>query len=313
MKVLFVYSGNSQKGISPIVKAQANSIINQGIDVYYYGIKGKGLKGYLSNIFPFKRIVKEIKPDIIHAHYSLTAFIVSLVKSKPMIVSLMGSDVKSSNKFKRIIRFFEKTFWDATIVKSEDMLQSIGIRNVFVIPNGVDLKVFQPSDKVLCQKHLSWEMGKIHILFGANPNRPEKQYELAKKSIQKLKNPDIILHSLVNVPHSEIPLYLNAADIILLTSKWEGSPNVIKEAMACNKPIVATNVGDIHWLFGEEDGFYLCKNDFEDISEKLKLALVFIRLSPVSKGRERIIELKLDSDNVAKKLISVYNEVYKGK
>jgi teichuronic acid biosynthesis glycosyltransferase TuaC len=313
MKILFVYSANSKKGISPIVKAQANSIIKQGVEVFFYGIVGKGLRGYLSNIYPFRKIVKGVNPDIIHAHYSLSAIMASFVKSKPLVVSLMGSDVKSSKSFKRIIRFFEKLFWDLTIVKSEDMKQTFNNNKLKVVPNGVDISVFKPLNKTICQNELHWDNTKTHILFAANPNRPEKQYQLAKKSVESIANENIILHTLIDVEHSVIPVYMNASDIVLLTSKWEGSPNVIKEAMACNKTIVATDVGDIKWLFGVEEGFYLCKNNFEDITRNLKLTLDFLRTSTVTQGRERIIELELDSDSVAKKLITVYNEVIQRK
>ena len=108
MKILFVSSGNSENGVSPIVKAQAESLIKQGIEINFFTIKGRGVKGYLSNIKPLGRFIKQIQPDLIHAHYSLTAFTVSLVKRKPLVVSLMGSDVKSSNKYKFLIKLFVK-------------------------------------------------------------------------------------------------------------------------------------------------------------------------------------------------------------
>ena len=121
MKILFVASGNSISGISPIVKAQADSLIKQGMELYFFTIRDKGIKGYLSYLQPLKKRINQLKPDIIHAHYSLTAFVTSLASKKPIIVSLMGSDVKSANKYKPLIRLFSNYVWGVTIVKSRDM------------------------------------------------------------------------------------------------------------------------------------------------------------------------------------------------
>lgn len=109
-------------------------------------------------------------------------------------------------------------------------------------------------------------------------------------------------------PNDLIPYYLNAADTLLLTSKWEGSVNVIKEALACNLPIVSTDVGDVKLNISGVDGCYVCKQDVNDLTEKLNLALSF---GQRTNGRQRIIELGLDSDTIAVKLIEVYNSLLK--
>lgn len=99
---------------------------------------------------------------------------------------------------------------------------------------------------------------------------------------------------------------MNAADVLLLTSRYEGSPNVIKEAMACNCPIVATDVGDIRWIIGDTEGCYLTSFDPGDVASKLQLALKFGRRT---RGRERLIELGLDSVSVAKRIVQLYQDV----
>lgn len=309
MKVLFVSSGNSKNGISPIILSQANSLIKNGVDVEFYLIKGKGIIGYISNIYPLRRKIKFISPDIIHAHFSLTALIVSIVKSKPLIVSLMGSDVKSSNKLKFLIRFFSKFSWNSTIVKSEDMKTSINLMEAKVIPNGVDIDMFFPMDKTKCQDALNWEEHKTHILFAANPIRPEKQYSLFEKAINLINKGNIVVHSLIDIEHSEIPIYLNASDVVVLTSKWEGSPNIIKESMSCNRPIVATKVGDIEWLFGNTDGHYLCCSNIIDIAKQINKAISYSKSLNITNGRERIMELQIDADSISKKIISLYSNI----
>ncbi len=306
MKVLFVSSGNSATGISPLVKRQGKSLEKEKIKIFYYKIQGKGLKGYFANILPLKKTIKKLQPDIIHAHYSLSGIIASLSGAKPLIVSLMGSDVKSSNKFKILVRFLAKYVWKTTIVKTEDMRSSIGLKNAVVIPNGVDIAFFKPLPKQACREKLGLDQNKTYILFAANPNRSEKNFALAKKAVEYLNQQANDLIWLQDVSHVDIPLWMNAADIVILSSLWEGSPNVIKEAMACNCSVVATDVGDIKWLFGNEPGHYLSSLTVNELAQKIQLALNFSEQNDYTKGRKRILKLGLDSESVAKRLINLY-------
>jgi glycosyltransferase involved in cell wall biosynthesis len=146
-------------------------------------------------------------------------------------------------------------------------------------------------------------------LFAASSDREEKNFKLAEEAFNRMSNVNTRLHILSNIDHSQIPYYYNASDIIILSSLWEGSPNVIKEAMACNRPVVSTNVGDVKWLFGEEPGHYLAEFNSEDFSLKMNQALVFAEKSGGTKGRERIIKLGLDSQSVADRITEVYNNV----
>ena len=82
MKVLFVSSGNSDIGISPLIKAQGDSLESLGIKVDYFLINGKGLVGYLKNIPRLKSILKKYNYDIVHAHFSLSGMVASLARTK---------------------------------------------------------------------------------------------------------------------------------------------------------------------------------------------------------------------------------------
>ena len=310
MKVLFVSSGNTFTGISPIVTRQGNSLEREGIKIYFFKIRGKGLKGYLSNIQPLKKSIKKFKPDIIHAHYSLSGVIASLAGASPLIVSLMGSDVKASSLFKCLILFFSRFLWSQTIVKSENMQRSLGLKTIFVIPNGIDQTEFNLIDETIARYKLGWDISKKHILFAANPTRPEKNFKLAQEAV-KFINENIVLHTLSNINPNDIPIWLNASDVVILSSMREGSPNVIKEAMSCSKPIVATDVGDIKWLFGNKPGHYLSSFDSDEMAQKIQLALQFSLQKGNTKGRERIMELGLDAKSVAQRLIKVYTETLK--
>ena len=308
MKILFIASGN-HGAPSPVIQNQGDALVSEGVIVDYFLIKGKGIKGYLRNVMPLRKYMKVHQYDAIHAHYSLSAFVASLAGVKPLIVSLMGSDVKASGTYKFIIRLFAWLFrWKAIIVKSNDMYRSLGIKRAIIIPNGVNMDRFQPMDKTECQKRLGWTNNKQqttnairHILFPADASRPEKDFALAQTIVANIPNAE--LHAFDNTPNTETPYWYNAADVVLMTSKWEGSPNVIKEAMACSRPIVAVNVGDIAERTSGVEGCYVAQSrDPEELASLIEKALAFSQ----TKGRERIIADGLDSHDVNQKLINMY-------
>lgn len=303
-KILFVRSGNH--GQSPITAYQGASLKKVGVDVLYFDIKGKGFFGYLHNLFRLRKCIKTAKPELIHAHYSFSGFLAALTFcGKPVVISLMGSDVKSDRKFRFLIYIFYHLFWAKTIVKSADMQHVLGLKNVMVIPNGVDLDLFFEMDKIEARKKLNWPSEERIVLFASDPNRPEKNFNLAKEAI-RLADSSIKIMYLNGVDPEQVNYYYNAADVVLLTSLWEGSPNVVKEAMACNRPIITTNVGDVSWVIGKTSGCYVTNFDATVISERIKYCLDHITKS---EGNTRILDLKLDSISIAKRILEVYYQV----
>ncbi len=309
-RVLFVCSGNSKNfDVVPFIQAQADSLIELGHEVEFSTVKGRGALAYLSHVLILRRALNSSSYDVIHAHYSLCGFVAYLAgicSKTPVIVSLMGSDVKGSGLLLGIIRCFTRYLWDATIVKSDDMHRSLRVDSAEIIPNGINLGVFKPLLRNDCRVQLGWEVNKHYILFGADPQRPVKNYALAQKAYPLITTDNCEFHILGSIPHADIPIYLNACDVLLLTSKWEGSPNIIKEAMACGTPIVCTDVGDVRWLLEGLDGCYVASQDSADIADKLEKSLSF---EGKTAGRERLIELNLDSENVARRIVKVYERV----
>ncbi|NCP84225.1 MAG: glycosyltransferase family 4 protein, partial [Bacteroidetes bacterium] len=277
----------------------------------FYNLIGKGVKGYLSNICALRAFIKKENPDICHAHFSLTGFVTALTfTKKPIIISLMGSDVKASTLLqKALIRIFALFFWSKVIVKSKEMKDILKYKDSIILPNGIDFTRFYYLEKKVCLSRLNWNSEEINILFASNPDRPEKNYKLAEDAISKLGQKKIRIHYLMDIKHEDLVYYYNAADCLLLTSLYEGSPNVIKEAMACSRPIVCTNVGDVKWLLGNEVGHFITSFETKEVIEKLKKAIEFSIAENNTKGRQRILDLGLDSENVALKLIKVYQSV----
>jgi len=321
LKILFICSGNSKNfDVVPFIQAQADSLIELGHEVEFSTVKGRGALAYLSHVFILRKLLKTSSYDVIHAHYSLCGFVAYLegICSKtPVIVSLMGSDVKGAGLFLSVIRFFTRYLWAETIVKSEDMHRSLRVYSTEIIPNGINLGVFKHLPQDDCRAQLGWEVNKHYILFGADPDRDVKNYPLARHAFELLieQNPSLTtencrLVTLGSVPHHQIRIYLNASDVLLLTSKWEGSPNIIKEAMACGIPIVCTDVGDVRWLLDGLEGCYVASQDSADIADKLEKSLFF---EGKTAGRERLIELNLDSESVAKRIVKVYERVLRNR
>lgn len=307
MKILFIRSGNNEKKIH-VSDNQQKSLENLGHEIFLYKIIGKGLTGYFINIFKIRKYISSLQPDIIHAHYSFCGFAATLAfTGKPIVVSLMGSDVFNTHLHLRLfIKLFAFLSWNAVIVKSSQMKKRIRLQKALIISNGVNLEKFVQLDKDASMYKLGWSSGKKHILFSSDPSRPEKNFDLAKSSLDLLSEENIPfdIHLLKDIANEEMIFYYNAADVLLLTSNYEGSPNVIKEAMACNCPIVATNVGDINEIIGNTENCYIACFDKEDIAKKIKKILISEK-----RTNGRIFIQHLDSRLVAKKLLEVYKHV----
>jgi glycosyltransferase involved in cell wall biosynthesis len=321
MRILFVSSGTSKDGISPLVLNQGESLKAQGINIEYFTINSKGFIGYFCHIFKLRKHLRKNSYDIIHAHYGLSGLVAVLSKQKKqkLIISFMGTDllgnrtrngkIKISGNLLVIVSQKLVKYADHIIVKSKEMVQKISCNNVSVIPNGVNLTEFYQIDKSVAIEKLGWDKGSKHIFFMADPKRPEKNFTLARAAFKKLMTEGIEIHILENIPTSRVVYYYNASDVCVLTSFHEGSPNAIKEAMACNCPIVSTGVGDVSEIFGNTDGCYISSFSQDDLTLKIFKALKFSRENGHTVGRNRIIELGLGSETVAQRIVKVYEKV----
>lgn len=323
MKVLFVSSGNSEHfTVSPFIRAQGESLKEKGVEVSFYSILGKGMLNYLKNVGPLRRQLRENPVDIIHAHYSLCGWVAVLASGGiPVVLSLMGDDAQGTftgNKRislkSRFLIFLTKLiqpFVQALISKSENLEEAVYRKSIsHLIPNGVRLEQFKlyPGG---CREELGLDPSKQYVLFLGSTTDPNKNFELVKAAVSRLNNPEVELINVFGVSHDTVVKYLNSADVFTLCSFGEGSPNVVKEAMTCNCPLVVTPAGDAAWVVADTEGCFVAGYDPADFAEKLNHALTFARHSGRTKGRDRIRQLGLDSDAVAEKIIAVYRQVLK--
>lgn len=322
MKVLFVASGNKKVGqVNSFVRSQYDSLEKEGLDMYLFPVVGHGVGGYLKAVLALRKMMKDVRPDIIHAHYSVCGHVAVLacfgLQNKPkIVVSILGSFPTKSRKW-RLVRYCIQNVWDATIVKSERTRSQLGL-DLPVIPNGVNLDIFQPMEQADARKNVGFETNHKYIIWCSNPSRSEKNWPLAEQAVEsvkrrvksgKRKEESVELVAVYDKTPQEVATYMNAADCLLLTSDSEGSPNVIKEAMACNCPIVTTDVGDVNERLTNLDGCYVvgsgkCKE--KSVADAIEKALTFGKRT---EGRKRIENDKLSVELIAKRIIKLYESI----
>jgi glycosyltransferase involved in cell wall biosynthesis len=223
----------------------------------------------------------------------------------PLVITLHGTDVIGTSTFERLSTRAVSYFADAIIVVSEGLRRRIpGI----VIPCGVDLGVFKPYDRDKARARLGWPKDKRIVLFPFDPARPEKRYDLARASVERLvqEGVDAELMTVVNVPNGEMPWCYSAADALLLCSDYEGSPTSIKEALACNRPVVATDVGDVGQLLNGIAGTRICPQDAGTIARNLREVFDWSRSSEF---RGRAAMARYDQALTVEKIVGVYADV----
>lgn len=300
MKILFVCKGKADGQISNITGNQGKSLVQAGAEVSYFLVKGNGLSAIFSNIRELRKTCREGNFDVIHAHYAFWGYLAALAGCRPLVVSLMGSDLVYASWYKYSVRFFNTFCWKKLIVKSQEMLDYAQTKNTIIVPNGIDLDIFRPIDSVIAFEKTGWDPDKKHVLFAADPQRSEKNFSLCKTSFDLINNPDYELHTLGQVNHDLMPYLYNAANVVVLSSVREGSPNVVKEAMACNRPVVATDVGDIRQHMNSIYGCFITSFEPKDMADKIELAMQV----NVAESREAIAHLA--AEKVAEKLIGIY-------
>lgn len=302
MKILIVCSKNSGK-IAPFILEQGESLLRPGVEVDYYPIVGKGLRGYWKNRKLLLQKIKSFRPDIIHAHYGLSGLLANTQRNIPVVTTYHGSDINTSGVF-ILSRLNMVLSAHAIFVSNENRLKSGLSKNFTLLPCGVDTKTFVPCIKASARKLLGLDREEKLVLFSSAFDIAVKNSALALSSIALL--PNVRLIELKNYSRSQVELLLNAADVALMTSFSEGSPQFVKEAMACNCPIVSVPVGDVPFVMEGVEGCFIAGYDAVAIAEKINMAFKF---GKQTEGRNRIMELGWSTEKVAEKLLTLYREI----
>lgn len=317
MRVLMITSewpSKEQPWAASFIVDQVNSLRAKGVDIETFSFRGrKNPFQYLKAWLEVRSRYKNKTFDLVHAQFGQSG-LVAMPSKIPMIVTFHGSDLQGivnkrgnytlQGKLLRLISRYVAKRASRIIVVSQRLIKFLPKHlSADVVPCGIDVNLFRPLPKNEARKQLGLNLESRLILFAAHPDNPVKRYFLAQKSVELLNEKmkaKLIVAS--NIKHEEMPLYMNACDVLLMTSLHEGSPMVIKEALACNLPIVSVDVGDVRQQIQNVKGCQILENEKpEKIAEVLKETLT----SPKRVAGE-ITANQLSLEKTSEKILEIY-------
>lgn len=305
MKVLVVcrYKEGFKDHVAPFVAEQVNALCGLGVDCQWLRVKGKGVKGYLKQLKLLKEEVKAFKPDLIHAHYGLCGLLSCLQHKVPVVVTYHGSDINNPKVFRYSKCAMQRAAWNI-FVSRKTMDRAQPNRNYSLLPCGVELTDGQQTSKVEARQKMHLDAQKKYVLFAGAFDNEVKNAPLAYSTLEKLGDDKVELLEMKGYERQEVNLLMCAADALLMTSLNEGSPQVIKEALACGCPIVSVEVGDVKERIDGVEGCFVAQTRTpEELAGLLCEAFAF---AGKTQGREKIIADGLDNEHVAKKILEIY-------
>lgn len=308
MRILICVSGNAPnfrfEYNQVFVYEQIESVrkLDPSVEYRVFTVVGKGIKGYLSSLNILKRAIKEYKPDIIHAHCGQIGALAVFQRTVPVITTFHGSDV--NNRKIRPLSSFASIFSSCSFFVSNKLKDTLKIkgRDSLVIPCGVDYDIFRPMDKDDCKKRLGLDPARKYILFVSDFNNSIKNPALAKAVASHF--PQVGLLEIKGRSRNEVAWLINGAELVLMTSHSEGSPQIIKEAVACGQRIVTVDVGDVREQLEGLPGCRICTPDESQLVDAVRGVLESDRI-PYEAGN------RFNSATIARTVLDKYNMVSK--
>jgi teichuronic acid biosynthesis glycosyltransferase TuaC len=285
-----------------------------------YGAGGGGIWPYLRLRRAMATRIAHEKYDLIHAHYGFTGIVAATQRSLPVVVTFHGTDVLGrpyAGPYRRIFGRVERRLSQllarrvahAAVVSS--LMQSmLRAPRATTVPMGIDVERFALLPRSQAREQLGLDADAPIVIFVGDPDLPRKRFELAREAVEVARS---AISSIQLIPvsgrtHDEVSLFMNAADALLLTSHVEGSPTVIKEAMACDLPVVSVEVGDVREQLDGVEPSYICKSEPAPLAEAL---IEVLKSSQRSNGRELIG--RFTNENVASIILGIYRQTLEDK
>jgi glycosyltransferase involved in cell wall biosynthesis len=304
-------------GFGSFVQDQMESLRPLGVEYEVLFIDGRRSRWNYLLAFPeIWRRLKSFQFDLIHAHFGLAGLVARGQFRVPLVVTFHGDDVLGQPRLDGTItpmgRFFQLSSFllaplaSAVIVQSREMRRKLKLADARIIPCGINLDLFRPFDVEESRRALGLDHKKKYVLFAYNPAEARKRFDLVEAAVALARKhvPGIEILQVRGKPHNDMPLYMSAADVLVVSSLAEGGPLVTKEAMATSLPVISVNVGDAVDLIHESDGNYMVPGEAQAIAEEI---VDVCRKGKRSRGRERLVTYSMPM--TAKRVLAVYEEV----
>lgn len=300
------YPTTEKPGDSPQIRDQVEALRSQGakVDVLYID-RYKGVWGYIRAAFHIFRLTfQKKKYDLLQAYYGHSGLLASFQAKYPVFVTFLGSDLLHPRD--AVIGKIAARLADGVIVQSEEMKAVVKRNDAIIVPFGVNFNIFSDASLEKTRQMLGFREDEKNVLFPWDPGRAVKRFDLIQEAVQivQKKYPQTKIIAVYNQPHEEVAKYMQGSDVLVLASMHEGSPMAIREAMACNLPIVAVDVGDVRQIIETTEGCYLCERDPADIAEKI----IRVFQNGVRTNGANVIR-QASADWGAKQLIKLYKQV----
>lgn len=305
MRILMVcgFKERWKDHIAPFVKEQMDAIRMEGMECEPFLVRGKGIAGYLGNLKALKRKITSFRPDVIHAHYGLCGLLANLQRRVPVVTTYHGSDINNPEAFRFSKMAIRLSAWNI-FVSQRNIDLAHPKEHYTLLPCGVDLSDLQQTGKAEARQRMGLSIDKRYVVFSGDFDNVVKDAPLAKTVVEQMK---VVLLELKGYSREEVTLLMCAADALLMTSISEGSPQVIKEAMACGCPIVSVDVGDVKERVEGVEGCYVAKTrEPKELADLLQMSLAF---RGKTNGRAKLVAEGLDNRQIAEKLNALYQQV----
>lgn len=306
MKILVVCRWHGDHAAAFIME-QVDALRSLGHDVQYVTAKKGGIGGYVELYRNLRKAIREIHPDIVHAHYGICGLIANLQRQVPVVTTYPGSDI--NDKKIRPISVMAMRLSKYNLFMSKRQIAKVHRyakpEKTEIVRYGILSDLFMEQDKAKARKAMGLDANKKYVLFSSKFTRLGKDPELAKAAVALVDNAEL-LPLTGGYTKEEMVSLMNAVDAALVTSKSEGSPQFTKEVMACGCPIVSVDVGDVAEQVEGLEGCYIAKTrQPEELAELLKKAIAYGK----TKGHQHIMDMRLDNVQIAERLVEIYGNI----
>jgi teichuronic acid biosynthesis glycosyltransferase TuaC len=320
MRVLIVtamWPTEENPAFGSFVRTQVDALRAVGLEIEVLVLEGRVRKLiYPRGMWQIRRRLRQQPADLVHAHFGYCGIVARTQRRVPVVVTFHGDDVLGTINAKGAVTFASRIaaaasrliarHIDAAIVQTKEMAVRLDCGCADVIPHEVDLERFRPIDRGQARALLGLDPSRPYVLFAASPGIPVKRYPLARDAVAELRKrmDDVELVVVHREPQDRLCLYMNACDVLAFPSFQEGSPNIVKQALACNMPIVSTDVGDVREIIEGTPGCTIAPPDTLGFAAALEAQL---HAGGRSSGRVRVAHLACDE--VAQQVAAVYRRV----